>query len=216
MRQIKRATTTKNIVKLLSILLIFSIMLWASSWKSPDVSFGSNKNIYSCIYDRDHENTTLTSMGQKFEVKYVENANKECVNPYFPAIHISTQGEHNAWLHIVYTDAAPSKWQRFIDVAENHKAYPFYTLEQDFYDAPHWSYTLFSKPLSYWKGHAYAVKVDHRDKTIKCIGGVEWGFRLSYFHLRPQAITPSKLDINKWEKDWEILRNELKGYQYIK
>jgi len=126
---------------------------------------------------------------------------------------MSAQKEHNTWLHIMHTDAKPMKLQRFIDY---DKTYPFYTLEHDFYDAPDWNYTLFSKPLSYWKGHAYAVEVNHLNKTIKCLGGIEWEFKLSHFQLHPQMIALSSLSINDWEKDWETFKHGLEEYSHIK
>ncbi|WP_341794558.1 hypothetical protein [Rickettsia endosymbiont of Rhinocyllus conicus] len=43
--------------------------------------------------------------------------------------------EHNAWLQIVRTDSSDKKLQKFIDT--NVELHPFYTLEQDFYDAPY-------------------------------------------------------------------------------
>ena len=123
----------------------------------------------------------------------------------------------------MYTDTPYPKWQQFIDATntwpendnENAKDYPFYTLEQDFFDSPHWVYSLFSKPLSFWKGHVYAVKVDHQHKTIQCVGGIEWGFRLSFFHLRPQMITPVVLTSEDWKKDWSFVKTTLKDYESI-
>ena len=69
-----------------------------------------------------------------------------------------------------------------------------YDTMQEFYDAPLWRYSLFSKPLSYWKGNALAVEVDHENKTIKPVGGISWGFNLSSFQIRPICITPSALN----------------------
>ena len=163
----------------------------------PSISHNSKKSISSCIHSSAYNATQINSMGHLFEVHYVKNADQDCINPYFPAISITTKTEHNAWLHIIYTDNKNYKWQHFIDTTDSKThptIYPFYTLEQDFYDAPFWKYTFFSKPLSFWKGHAYAVLVDYHHKTIKYVGGIEWGYRLSYFHLYPQIITPTNLN----------------------
>ena len=102
-----------------------------------------------------------------------------CLNPTFPAIHIHTKTEHNAWIHIVYTDSP--QWQSFIDAPL--QTAPFYSWEQDFYDAPLWRYSLFHKPLSFWKGHVFAVQVGN--KIVKCLRGFEWGFQLLLPALRP-------------------------------
>lgn len=134
-------------------------------------------------------------------------------NPYFPIIHIKTDQEHNAWLHIIRTDCLDAALQEFID-SDGAAQSSFYTLNQDFYDAPLWRYMLFSKPLSYWIGHAYAVKVDHEKKTIKVIGGIKWGFRLSFFPIKPQMILPSYLHLEDWQSDWEVFKRELKGYKF--
>ncbi|MCX4079795.1 hypothetical protein N7280_04070 [Rickettsia rhipicephali] len=75
-----------------------------------------------------------------------------------------------------------------------------------------WYYTLFSKPLSYWIGHVYAIKIDHERKTIKVIDGIKLGFKLSYFPIKPQMILPSPLSLEDWQEDWTIFKEELKGY----
>ncbi len=206
-------------IKLVGIFLISISVLWllkvAYTWKNPDVNRNGKRNIYNCIYDGNYETIAPTSMGQVLNVNYVRNADTACINPYFPAIHIATEAEHNAWLHVVYTDTTSPKWQQFIDTVDNSKSYPFYTTDQDFFDAPHWRYTLFSKPLKFWKGHAYAVKVNHKNGTIQCVGGVEWGFQLSYFSTRPKSITPSALTHQDWKKDRSIFKTTLKGYRVI-
>jgi hypothetical protein len=135
--------------------------------------------------------------------------------PYFPSIHIKAIKLHNAWIHIVYTDAQTQKLRTFIDAANidsSSSTYPFYTYEQDFYDAPLWTYSFFNKPLRFWKGHVFAVKVDHQKKSIHCMGGIAWGFELSYFRLYPKAILPQLLNKDDWDKAWQILEEKLPGY----
>ena len=72
---------------------------------------------------------------------------------------------------------------------------------------------MLSKPLNYWKGHAWAVTVDRRNKTIKPIGGISWGFKLSYFKLRPELIPLSPLDMQTWESDWLVFQTKLKNFK---
>jgi len=192
-------------------------LIWLGTWKSPDVNHSGGANIHTCIHTDDRKlNFKLCSGGgNNFDVYLVENSKPNCLNPYFPSIHIQASYHHNTWIHIVYTDSKAPEWRTFID-AENVdspcSAYPFYTYEQDFYDAPLWTYSLFNKPLSFWKGHAFAVKVDHQKKSIHCIGGLEWGFELSDFRLRPKAIAPRLLNKETWEKAWQILQEKLPGY----
>ncbi len=187
-------------------------------WKSPDVNLSSERSIHTCIHS---DNSKLhfklgAQPGKHFEIDLIENSKPDCLNPYFPSIHIQMNDKHNAWVHIVYTDSIIPQLQMFID-AENkdnpNSAYPFYTYEQYFLDAPLWTYSLFSKPLSLWKGHAFAVKVDHENKAITCIGGIEWGFLLSPTRLRPKAINPKLLDEQAWKKAWQLLQEALPGYK---
>jgi len=177
----------------------------AYDWKSPGVNQAAQRSIHQCIHDGPHNTDTLTSMGHLFIAHYVEHTAKDCINPHFPLIHISTNEDHNAWLHIVRTDCrSEPKLRQFVDAAD--EVFPLYTLQQDFYDAPCWSYTLFSKPLSFWIGHAYAVRVDHENKTIRCIGGVEWGFKFSYLPVHPQMIFPRALALQDWQEDWPVFK----------
>jgi hypothetical protein len=201
-------------------LLIGSIGFIAliSNYMLPSMNANPKKSIANCILSSTHTTATINSMNQLFNALYVENAGRDCTNPYFPAINITTKAEHNAWLQVVYTDSQDYKWQHFIDAADPKKyptIHPFYTLEQNFYDAPFWWYTLFSRPISFWKGHAYAVQVDHQHKTIKVVGGVEWGYKLSYFHLYPKIIEPTSLNQEAWEQDWQIFKTVFDGYRNL-
>ena len=190
-------------------ILLFSVNNYL--WQSSDINWNRTKTIHQCIYEDKHKQSfKLISMQNFFEVNLVQNSDTSCINPYFPSIHIKTDCDHTAWFHIVVTNSEDIELQEFIDAQK--ESYPFYTLEKDFYDAPTWRYTLFSKPLSFWKGRAYAVKIDHNTKTIKCIGGIQWGFTLSYFHFRPQIIIPSGLTTQHWEQDWLIFKNKLPDY----
>ena len=207
-----------RIIALASIIILAYFLLWltkvADNWRAPGVNAHPRQSIHTCIHDGATYSMQISSMDQLFEVNYVKRAGMDCINPYFPAIHIMLKAEHNAWLHIVYTDHKNQDWQQFVD-AIDPKIYSFYTLEQDFYDAPQWGYTLFRKEISFWKGHAYAVIVDHQHKTIKCIGGIEWGYKLPYFSIRPESIVPSALTLWDWQKDWLILKIKFNGYQDI-
>ncbi|NDB85354.1 MAG: hypothetical protein EB127_22025 [Alphaproteobacteria bacterium] len=150
-----------------------------------------------------------------FKIKQINNSSKESINPYFPVIVIEPNLKIDAWIHVVYTDASHpynSKRKTFVDYNPKWTEYPFYSYAQYFYDAPLWTYSFFSKPLSFWKGHAFAVSVDHQKKSIHCIGGIEWGFELSYFRLRPKSIHPQLLNKETWEKAWQILQEKLPGY----
>ena len=189
----------------------------AYQWQAPDANWGRERNAWECIY-----NDPLRKRFdfQDFAVDLVENSSPKCINPYFPTIYIQTIKPHNAWLHIVYTDSkeAEGRLKVFIDsenLGKNKSPYPFYSLEKDFYDAPLWKYTLFYKPLSFWRGHAWAVLIDRKNKTIKPIGGICWGFKLSYTKLRPTFISPSSLDKNTWVEDWSVVQTKLDGFREV-
>ncbi|PCJ23931.1 MAG: hypothetical protein COA94_07815 [Rickettsiales bacterium] len=149
-------------------------------------------------------------MNNLLEIKFIANSARTCFNPSFPIIHIKTKSDHNAWIHIVRTDAAAEELRFFIDT--DKKFTPFYNFNEDFYDAPFWYYGIFNKPLSFWEGHAYAVKVDHDSKTITCMGGIKWGFKLQYFSLKPKMIDPISLSHEDWKKDWLFFSKSLTGY----
>jgi hypothetical protein len=56
----------------------------------------------------------------------------------------------------------------------------------------------------------------HQKKSIHCIGGIEWGFELSDFRLRPKTTDPRLLNKEHWEKAWQILQEKLPGYTIVK
>ncbi len=211
----------KFFLRLGLIVLGVSLLVFAGwfvfSWRSLDINRASKRSIHSCIYDGKHHTDTIESMGNEFVVSYVENADADCINPGFPSIHITTEAEHTAWLHIVRTDCSQGMWQQFIDTVDQKQCpsvFPFYTLDQDFYDAPCWHYTLWDK-FSFWRGHAYAVHVDHQEKTVRCVGGVAWGYELFYSTITPRAIEPYALAAQDWKRDWDIFNAELPGYNLL-
>lgn len=198
------------------LLCVLPLAFYAYNWQSPDNNPSAADNLHQCIYKSNKKrNLKVRSLNNAFAITYVENNGHDCFNPHFPAIHITTQAKHNAWLHVVYTDRNDD-YQIFVDTVDPDKApdiYPFYTLGQEFYDAPLWRYSLFSKPLSYWKGHAWAVEVDHENKTIKPIGGISWGYNLSYFKIRPTCIIPSALNGDDWVNDWQVFKTKLNEFK---
>jgi hypothetical protein len=205
------------VYKLFLYLSLFLLFVWlgkvAYNWESPSLNLNCKKSIYDSIYGKEHLTLKINSMSSEFDVNYVANAATDCVNPYFPDIHIATASHHTGWIHIVHTDAADPRWQKFIDsTVPPDETYPLYTSSPDFYDSPHWNYKLFQKPLSFWKGHAYAVRVDDDQKTVHCVGGIEWGFELPYWSLRPHCLTPRALTRDHWTKDWILLENAFQGY----
>lgn len=196
----------------LFITFILFLIMGLGAWKSPDVNHSGGINIHTCIHSDDRKLHFKLDAGEgnNFDVYLVENSKLNCLNPYFPSIHIQASQSHNAWIHIVYTDSKVQQLGTFIDAVDF--LYPFYTYEQDFYDSPLWAYSLFNKPLRFWKGHAFAVKVDHQKKSIHCIGGIEWGFELPDFRLRPKSIHLQLLNKQTWEKAWQVLQEKLPGY----
>jgi hypothetical protein len=184
---------------------------WLGTWTLPDMNSAGKTTVHTSIHgDGNRHHLTLSGRrGTHFDIFWVENAEPKAINPSFPSIHIQTTACHNAWIHMVYTDSKIPEWTIFIDAQNKHTsgtAYPFYTYEQDFYDAPLWTYSVFNKPIHCWKGHAFAVTVNHDKKTIHCVGGIQWGFELSWFKLRPVAIHPSCLSQQDWEKAWQMVQ----------
>lgn len=213
---------TKKFKLILAVFIIplCIIAIYLTTWKSP----GNNdkgelylhpENINFNKHTPDLELALHSSSGVMFKIKQINNSSKESINPYFPVIVIEPNLKIDGWIHVVYTDASHPenlKWKTFADYDPKWTEYPFYSYAQYFYDAPLWTYSLFSKPLSFWKGHAFAVQVDHQKKSIHCLGGVEWGFELSQFKLRPKAINPKTLNNLDWDKAWQLLQEKLPGY----
>lgn len=179
----------------------------------------SNKNpIHETIYnDASRVCTEVQSMQTQLKVTYVENSNDQSMNPHFPAIHMGTDRAHDGWIHLVYTDSAEDRLSTFVDAADPTQypeIYPCYTCDQDFYDAPLWSYESGSKPISYWRGHAYAVTINTKTKEIVLLAGVIWGFRLLRRSFYPKMITPSGIDFEQVKLDIAELQKLLPDYRF--
>ncbi len=173
--------------------------------------------MYSSITNKKYF-SYISSNGFGYFIELIENNVKNSLNPFFPTIHIKTNFLHDGWIHVVYTDSFLEQYKVFIDsVDPNQKnsIYPFYTHEKDFYDAPLWAYSFFQKPLSVWKGNAFAVRIDRDNKMIYCFGGIEWGFDLKWFHVFPSAKIPQLLDKDAWIRASKLLNKVFCEYEYI-
>lgn len=194
---------------LLLIIITLSTTIFIPRWKHATAHPQPVITIHRSIYSHAYRKAYISSMKSTFNVSYVEHTTTECINPFFPAIHITTETPHDGWIHIVYTNSQCPHLRSFVDAPDPKiypDLYPFYTLEQDFYDAPQWDYTLFSKPINYWHRHAYAVKIDRNHHTITIIGGVNWGYTLSTFSLYPKMVYPQPLSKQDLIKDLSILQ----------
>lgn len=204
-------------------LLLFGFLFQENNllnWRSPKVNLAGERDI--CKYIEQNPNKLsfelVNQKGIRFFVNLVKNCEVRAINPYFPAIGIKIRPECNAWLHIARTDCQDPKLRTFIDAPapdSKYSTYPFYSKLSYFCDAPLWTYGLLWKPLSFWKGHAFALQVDDVSKTIKCLGGVQWGFQLHWTKLRPVAIIPKLLDETVWLRDFEFFQKELADYRIL-
>lgn len=202
----------------------FSTLLAFLVWQSPEVNYSSKLSVNDAIYSSNScEKLELVSEGTSFLVSFVRNSSKDAINPYFPSIHITTTKKHNAWLQIVRTDSPTQSLQCFVDTVDpnhnKHDVYPFYAKSNNnqqvhFYDAPLWQYSLWYKPLTFWKAHAWAVFVDFEQKTITPLGGISWGFTLPNSRLRPFCLEPSALTSKDWEIDRLVFALECQKYEY--
>ncbi len=203
----------RKIITVLAFGLLLCSAYYVYQWESAPVNMQRTMSMHESIHNGVHARVKIDF----FDVHYVEHSPSASINPGFPSIHISTDVQHNAWLHVVYTDAYDPKngkkgWV-FIDALPD--TFPFYSLEKDFYDAPLWTFSFFKGPLSSWEGHAYPVFVDYDNKTIQYLGGIGWGFTLSRFSFRPKTIKPHLLLDADWQQDWLMLRATefFKNYQ---
>lgn len=196
-------------MKIINIFIILIILVFAYTYNIKKIIATQPLSIHDCIYDNPHKNIIIND----FEINYLENSPKNCINPNFPSIHIVGKANYNAWLHLIYTDAKDPKrtinWC-YIDADKNN--YPFYTVEKDFYDAPLWGSSFFKRPLSYWKGHAWAVFVDFSQCTIQIVEGFEWGFEWKRFR-KPKALTPRLLSLKDWNADFKQFETFLQYYK---
>lgn len=197
------------------------------TWRCPGVNNNYRLNYRECIYeDPSRKELKFTSCGSMFTINYVEHTLIKARNPTFPSIHIVTNDQCNAWLQIIYTDCPPNKDWLFIPINENlcyridtapkdndpNKVYPFYTLTNDLYDSPQWNFSFKQRDLSFWRAHAYAVSVNQEKKTISCIGGISWGYKLLPFHFKPKMILPQSLSIDDWKNDWKLFSTVLPDF----
>lgn len=198
-------------------MLLLGVIFWIYSWESPAQNDNSQLGVADCIDNGDKVEVRFS----QFNVSYVENSSESCVNPYFPSIKISSTIQHNAWLHIVRTNN--KDWEVFIDTVDKDKypkLYPFYTKidnpysqfksDNNFYDAPLWSYRLWHDE-TIWIGNAYPIEIDDKAKVITFSQGISWGFKFGNFKLRPSIIHPK--NINVLTDDLEIFKQALSGYK---
>lgn len=202
------------IVALIAMILTIFCIKW-----SP-LHFNDNPQVCQkdCIQYGNKENAIIKSMGNSFKVHYVENSSEACSNPGFPNIRVEIQKQHNAWLHIIHTDSKDPQKQVFIDSIDQETypmIYPFFTYDKEFIDGPFSDYTLLSKPMTFWKGHVYPVQVNWNEQSIEFMGGIEWGFELSYLKLKPHMIKPRALTPEEIANDWEVFNKTLKDYKMI-
>lgn len=215
-----------KIIKLaFTVCLITGILYYLYQWQSPyypELSPNSLQDSYDMIHKNPHRTfTQITSMGNNFDIYYVKSiqpTDPYAFAHYFPAIHMIASESCNAWLQVVTTDnIIQPQYQRFIDsVPKDDSRYPFYTTERNFYDFPQWTYSFFTKPVNIWKAHAWAIHVNNDNKTIKCLGGISWGYRLPQFSFKPSMILPEPLSKQNWQKDWEEMYQPIfKDYRDI-
>jgi hypothetical protein len=181
-------------MELLKFYIIFALF--------PACLFGIKLNQYK---PEDRKDLTIESFGNSFSTQMSIEQN-------FPAIHITMHGDYNAWIHLVRTDAEDPKLREFVDTC--HETYPFYTKGIAFDDAPLWHITPTHKPLTFWIGHAYAVRVDFNGKKILCLGGIKWGFTIKDNCIHPNAINPNGLTNEDWLVDQKILAKTISEYNF--
>ncbi len=81
------------------------------------ISYGSyvQNPIAQCIYNNDYRSFSVNTNQNILLVDLLPNAAHDCINPNFPAIHITSTAPSNVWLHIVYTDSKSFRWKQFVD-----------------------------------------------------------------------------------------------------
>lgn len=198
------------------ILIIFGFFYNFGPQTSLILGLDRSKILHDSIYtDPQHKMLNIVSMNTNFNVAYVKNTKFTNINPHFPTIHIKALGSitPTAWLQIIRTDSSKPQYKEFIDTWPD--GYPFYSYSAEMYDCPAWGYTLFFKPITYWKAHAYAIHIDMQKKQIKCLGGIFWGYKLSYFSLWPIMYEPQALTIQDWSIDVPIFQSALPEYSFM-
>ena len=207
-------------LKKLILLTLAVLVIYVSSWKSSEVNHNTKYSIEGCMHLGKKKNIIIGD----FNIDYVENSMVDCFNPNFPSIKINSRTQHNAWLHVVHTNN--DNWKIFIDSVDKLKyplMYPFYSMknnpydefngtDNNFYDAPLWTYNLIKTKKMRWEGHAYPVKIT--DNQIMFFDGIAWGFELLPFKLHPKMITPRIITENELKSDLEILKVELTNHEF--
>lgn len=210
-------------------------------WYTP-VNENGFSDAQHCIFEnKNHQKTMLHSMGHNFEVTYIKNASDECLLPHFPAIHITTESAHNKWIFVDYKSRSlfvPNTRLMFKLGEDSEKAEKtgdsllreqlfkdfdyqghmiFYSSEKEFFSNHGDGYTLFTKNSINWTGHAWAIQADLDKKTIRCVGGISWGFKVPWYSLWPVMILPQALTQEDWQNDWDKLsqKSHFKGYKNI-
>ena len=211
----------KSLLCMLSITSITILFAYLAQWQNPSVRLDlypkTQQEFYEIIiHNSEGKQKIVNSIGNIFDVHYIENMPIDSVNPYFPAIYIAND-VCDAWLHIVTTDSKlQPEFCHFIDSDKSVVGlYPFYTKNNIFTDQPAWGYGFFNKPLNYWIGHAWAIKLDEQNKTIKCLGGISWGYTLTKCSFKPTMILPTSLTLQDWQEDWKMYQQALPDYQDI-
>ena len=165
-------------------------------------------SIEECIKLNSPQVVYIKSLSNSFVVEYIQKSSLECINPDFPSIKISLPSMPKekviAWIHLVHSD---SKYKNFVDADFN--IFPFYSFNNEFFDAPLWSFTSRQMPLSYWQGHAYALGVINN--KIQLLGGIKWGFNLKPSSLKPETILPDGLTAKDLEDDMLIINEAIKN-----
>ena len=192
--------------------MLFAVCITRES--TNKIPFAPTLSIQDSIYKKD----TLTINAHPFTINYRKNAPKNSINPKFPAIHITTSIPHSGWIHVVHTDAYDIHTKKynltFIDAGPD--LFPLYSKETDFYDAPLWAFSLWSRPLTYWHGHAYPIQYNQHKKTIHLKDGISWGFTLPLFGLSPNALSPRLLTEDEKNTDLKFIKMNMSGYKFQK
>ncbi len=231
----------KRIVFLVSFLIgSFFLLKYISEWHNP-INEDGFCDPQHCIYaDKNYKSVTLSSMDNIFKVNYVENASPECMGAYFPAVHITTDVAHDKWILLMHNQGDkmhPMKINAYPDpkiFQGNNEAIEhgdkvlddkieqeainvhskFYSSEQDFFANLFTGYGLYWNRSFNVQNHTYAVQADLDKKTVRCIGGISWGYKRSWWNLRPSMIPLRALTHQDWKNDWlEISKRQFREYK---
>lgn len=161
-----------------------------------------------CYEDEFYKNKYIQKEFKIVNVDYIKNTPNKYKNPFFPTIHIYT-----------LKNLKNIKWLQFIKVGKNNFidtldfCFPFYPCSNDFWDAPHWGSIFFEPPFKKWIAHCYLIQLDNKNKTIKFITGIQWGYLLIKFVYLPKCIEPILINKKDFKLDWknryEIWKNTI-------